>query len=293
MKSQRILSLPAALLLLTSANAQMETFSREDLLRFTPLNPYERFEDSRPRVPDELLERLKLVTVEEAWGVLRGEGYNNQWEGGWKIIHPENKLVGRVLTAQFMPLRPDVNSVLDREAEHQNLARSQNLRVIDRLGQDDVVVVDLFGKIDGGTFVGGNLATSVFARTRTGMVLDGSIRDLEEVYPISDLVAYVRDFHPSAIANVMLTGVNVPVRIGEVTVMPGDIVLGDRGGVIFIPPHLVEKVIESSEKVRLKDEFTKKMMLEGKYHPSEIYPQMSEEVKKEFEEWLKEKKGNN
>lgn len=270
-----------------SLHGQLEIFSKEELLDCTRLNPYGRFEDGRPRVPGELLEEMKWVTVEEAWGVLRREGYVNQWEGNWKIIHPDRKLVGRVVTAQFMPLRPDLNQIIDEKAEFKGLSRSHNLRVIDRLQKGDVVVVDLFGKIDGGTFVGGNLATAVFARTGTGLVLDGSIRDLEEVQPISELVVYARDFHPSALSNVMLTGINVPVRIGQATVLPGDVVLGDPGGVIFIPPHLVEKVLEASRQVRLKDEFTKKTLLEGRHPPSDVYPNMSEPVKKEFEEWLR------
>jgi regulator of RNase E activity RraA len=267
----------------------MGVFTAEDLARYTPDNPYDRFPDGRPKVPDEMLERLvKSASVEQAWDVLTAEGYVNQWEGDWKVLHPEKKLIGRAVTSQFVPYRPDVNAVIDEGAR--DLSQHHNLRVVDVLQEGDVAVVDLFGKVDEGTFVGGNLATSVYARTKSGIVVDGGIRDPEEIEPIEGFVAYGRDFHPSALANVMLLGINVPIRVGQTTVMPGDVVLGDSAGVIFIPPQLVEKIIESAEQVNLKDEFTKMMMLEGRYHPSAIYPDMSEEVKKEFEEWLQQQK---
>ncbi len=281
-----LLALPSTNLL-----GQMGVFSEEDLARWTPDNPYSRFPDGRPNVPDELLERLVAsASVGQAWDVLKAEGYVNQWEGDWKVLHPEKKLIGRAVTSQFVPYRPDVNAVIDEGATARNLSQHHNLRVVDVLQEGDVAVVDLFGKVDKGTFVGGNLATSVYARTKSGIVVDGGIRDPEEIEPIEGFVAYGRDFHPSALANVMLLGINVPIRVGQTTVMPGDVVLGDSAGVIFIPPHLVEKIIESAEQVNLKDEFTKMKMLEGKHHPSAIYPDMSEEVKKEFEEWLRQQK---
>ncbi len=270
--------------------AQMTAFSKEQLLKYTPLNPFERFEDGRPKAPEELLKRLQPCSSEEVWGVLRNAGYVNQWEGNWRILHPDKKLIGRVVTAQFMPVRPDVNEIIDADAKAAGMGRSQNQRVIDLLRPGDVVVVDLFGKIENGTFVGDNLATAIYGATRTGMVIDGAIRDLEGIQPMG-MPAYIRGVHPSAIGNVMLMGINVPIRVGGVTVMPGDIVFGDNEGVTFIPPHLLQRVVERSEETQLHDVWTKEKLRTGKYKSSDLYPSPRDPaLKKEYDEWLKQEK---
>ncbi|MBI3664609.1 MAG: hypothetical protein HY236_00015 [Acidobacteria bacterium] len=167
---------------------------------------------------------------------------------------------------------------------------SQNQRVIDLLEPGDVVVVDLFGKMENGTFVGDNLATAIYVATGTGMVIDGSVRDLEGILPIG-LLGYIRGVHPSAIGNVMLTGINVPIRVGSVTVMPGDVVFGDNEGVSFIPPHLLQKVLDGSAVTQLHDIWTKEKLKTGKYKSSEIYGSPRDPaLKKEYEEWLAREK---
>src|SRR5438309_11637286 len=203
-----------------AANAQVFTFTKDQMVKYTSKNPFERFPDGRPKVPDSLLEKVKGLSIEEIWSVLPGEHYPNQFEGNWQILHPGKKLVGRVVTAQFMPMRPDVGDPIAADAAAKGYHGTSNQWVIDQLQPGDVVVVDLFGKLEGGTFVGDNLATAIFAATGNGMVIDGGIRDLEGIFPI-DMAAYFRGVHPSAIANVMLTGLNVPIRIGNATVMPG------------------------------------------------------------------------
>ncbi|MGH9629735.1 MAG: RraA family protein, partial [Bryobacteraceae bacterium] len=168
------------------------------------------------------------------------------------------------------------------------VARQINQRVLDMLEPGDVLVVDLFGKVEQGTFVGDNLATYLFGKTKTGFVIDGSIRDLEGIYPI-EMAGYFRNVHPSAIGNVMLTGVNIPVRIGNATVMPGDVILGDREGVYFIPPHLVGKVVDRAEETHIHDEWTKEKFQTGKYKSSELYSTPRDpELRKEYEEYKKQ-----
>src|SRR4029077_4561579 len=196
------------------------------MVEFTAPNPFGRFEDGRPKVPDELLEKCKGLSAEEVWAVLPGEKFRNQYEGNWQILHPEKKLVGRAVTAQFMPYRPDVADVPEAEARAKGLGHNSHQRVIDTLKPGDVMVVDLFGKLEGGTIVGDNLATAIYVATKTGLVVDGAVRDLEGIYPI-DMAVSFRGAHPTPIGNVMLTGVNVPIRIGNATVMPGDVVFGD------------------------------------------------------------------
>jgi 4-hydroxy-4-methyl-2-oxoglutarate aldolase len=288
-----LFTLPA-LIACAPSHAQVFTFTREQMIKYTANNPFERFEDGRPKAPDALIEKCKGLSAEEVWAVLPKEKFSNQYEGNWQILHPERKLVGRAVTAQFMPYRPDVDDVAEADAHARGLGRNANQRVIDMLQPGDVLVVDLMGKIEGGTVVGDNLATAIFAATKTGgLIVDGAIRDLEGIFPI-EMAAYFRGVHPSAIdrGRAMLTAVNTPVRIGNATVMPGDVVFGDREGVYFIPPQLLKKVLDTADITHIHDEWTKMKIMTGKYKSSEIYPSPSDPaLKKEYEEYLKKKLG--
>lgn len=271
--------------------AQVVVFTKDDLIKFTKDNPYERSADGRPRVPDALLEKVKGLSIEEAWGTLRNKGFVNQFETGWQILHPERKLVGRAVTVQFMPTRPDLQGIADSEAIAKGLGKNGHQRVIDTLQEGDVLVADMFGKVECGTIVGDNLAMAVFGRSKTGLVVDGGIRDLEGIFPIP-MSAYYRGVHPSAICNVMVTGVNVPIRIGQATVMPGDVVLGDRGGVGFIPPQFVQEIVDRAEETHIHDEWTKEKLQTGKYRSSDIYPTPADpKLKAEYEEYKKKRLG--
>jgi regulator of RNase E activity RraA len=242
-------------------------------------------------VPDTLLDKAKGLSAEEIFAVLPEAKFPNQYEGSWTLLHPGRKLIGRAVTAQFMPYRPDVAEVAESEAKAKGLGQNANQRVIDLLQPGDVVVIDLFGKIDHGTFVGDNLATAIYSASKTGFVIDGGIRDLEGIFPI-EMAGYFRGVHPSAIGNVMLTGVNVPVRIGNATVMPGDLVFGDREGVYFVPPQFLQEILEKAETTHVHDEWTKNKFLSGKYKSSELYPSPQDPtLKKEYEDYLKKKLG--
>jgi regulator of RNase E activity RraA len=164
--------------------------------------------------------------------------------------------------------------------------------VIDTLQPNDVLVVDLFGKIENGTFAGDNLATSIYKKSKTGLVVDGAVRDLTGISEIAGFIGYVRDFHPSAIADVTLTGINVPIRIGHVTVLPGDILLSDPEGLTFIPPHLAEKVVESSERTQLRDNWGHQMLRDGKYTPGQIDAKWTAEMETEFNAWAEKQKAS-
>lgn len=288
------LSFALILLFAGEGRAQLGMFSKEQRIEFTREWKGERDEGGRPLVPDSVLERLKNTTAEEAWGVLRGARYPNQFASGFQqiVTVPGKRLVGRAVTAVFMPLRPDVNAVINEKAkaEGRGGAGGQNAWVIDILKPGDVVVVDLFGKIKDGTFIGDNLATSIFTKTGTGVVVDGSVRDLSGISQIKGFTGYVRGFDPSAIANVMLVGINVPIRIGETTVMPGDVVLGDPEGVTFIPAHLAERVATVSENTQLRDEWGHQMLREGKYTPGQIDSRWTPEMQAEFKKWAEEQR---
>lgn len=266
--------------------------SREDMIELTSQNPFERFEDGRPKVPDDLLERMKLVTTEEAWGTLRRHGYNRQFEGNWKETHPNTIMVGRAVTAQFLPHRPDYHDAIQQAGLREGRANigGQNSWVIETLQMHDVMVVDIFGKVKDGTVVGDNLGTSVRTRTRAGAVIDGGIRDYQGLVELTDVNFYIRGVDPTAIADVTLAGLNIPIRIGGITVLPGDVILGTPTGIIAIPPHLVQEVVEATEAIRVRDEFGKLRLAEGKYISGEIdVPTWRDDIQADFEEWKKAK----
>jgi 4-hydroxy-4-methyl-2-oxoglutarate aldolase len=264
--------------------------SPERIAALTPLNQYERFADGRPRVPDEILERMRYVTNNEAWGVVEREhDYHFQFEGNWVNLHPERVLVGRAVTVRMVPLRPDLQGVVEGMGTAEGRSGGQNTWVIDMLLPGDVLVVDLFGKVEDGTFIGDNLGTAIAARAGTGIVVDGGIRDLERVYQLPDFNVFCRGVHPSAILDVTLAEVNGPIRIGAATVMPGDIVLGAREGVTFVPPHLAEEVVGRSEDVRQRDVFGKSRIAEGIYTSGQIdVPTWAEEIEADYVTWCAE-----
>jgi 4-hydroxy-4-methyl-2-oxoglutarate aldolase len=279
----------AASLLAPHLHAQLFTLTKEQLIEYTAQNPFDRFPDGRPKVPDNLIERARGMSMEEVWAVLPSKGFRNQYEDGFQVLHPGKKMVGRAFTVQFMPMRPDVDSVQNAKAAARGIPRLHNQVAIDMLQPGDVLVVDLFGKKDGGTIVGDNLFYYVMKATKGGgLIVDGAIRDLEGISEMN-MPAYYRSAHPSAINNVMLTGINVPVRIGNVTVMPGDLVIGDQEGIYFIPPALVTAVLDNADTIHIHDEWTRKKFDEGKYKSGEIYSSPRDPaLKKEYDEYLKQ-----
>lgn len=228
---------------------------REDIVQLTPLWRGERFANGRPRVPDDILRRMRNITLEEAWGPLWSKGYKHQFQGDFRVVHPELKLVGRAVTSVMVPLRPDLHETLLQYGHEQEGRRGFfNQWVIDQLTEDDVVVVDLFDKIFQGTYVGGNLSTAIATRTkRGGAVIWGGVRDLEQILEIPSVNTFYRGNDPTGIADVTMTGMNVPCRVGNAICLPGDVVLGTQSGIIFIPPHLAEEVVEGAERSHVRD----------------------------------------
>jgi 4-hydroxy-4-methyl-2-oxoglutarate aldolase len=265
--------------------------SPEDLIQMTRLYTGERFDDGRPRVSDDLLERMKLVTTEEAWSVLYHAGYLRQFEGNWKETHPGTITVGRAVTAQFLPHRPDYHEAVQQTglAEGRSGAGGQNSWIIEALQLNDVMVVDIFGKVKDGTVIGDNLGTAVRRRTRAGAVIDGGIRDYQGLAQLTGVNIYMRGVDPTAIADVTLAGLNIPIRIGPTTVLPGDVVLGTPTGIVFIPAHLAQSVVETSEDVRVRDEFGKLRLTEGKYTSGEIDSAWREDIEADFQAWREAK----
>jgi regulator of RNase E activity RraA len=276
--------------IVTFVEAQIGVFSREDLIAYTPLWQGERFADGRPKVAEDLLERMKGVSIEEAWAVCNRYGFTHQFEGNWVKTVDDPVLVGRAVTAFFYPVRPDMNERIIENGKKEGRVGGQNSWIIDTLVKDDVIVVDLMGKVVDATFMGDNLGNSIWAKSGgTGVVIDGGARDIEGVLQIPNFPVFNRGWHPSYIKDVMLMGINTPTNIGEVTVMPGDVVLGKKEGILFIPAHLAQEVVETSEIVRLRDQFGHQRLREGKYTPGEIDRKWTDDIEKDFTEWLKAK----
>src|SRR6266571_4572199 len=205
------------LLVSTCAYAQLFTFPRQELIDYTAKSPFGRLPDGRPKVPDAMIERARDLSSEEVWAGLHEEGFKNQYADGFQVLHPGKTMVGRAFTVQFMPLRTDVDDVAKNKAKQHGLHDLTNQTAIDMLQPGDVLVVDLFGKKVDGTIVGDNLFYYVMKATNGGgLVVDGSVRDLDGISEI-DMPAYFRSVDPTPIGNVMLTGINIPIRVGGVT----------------------------------------------------------------------------
>jgi 4-hydroxy-4-methyl-2-oxoglutarate aldolase len=248
----------------------------------------ERFPDGRPKVSDNILARLKNISIEEAWGVLRNKGYKNQFEGNWIVINPDSAMTGRVVTAQYMPLRPDLQKQIKDQgiAEKRSPKGGTNSWPIDVLVEGDVYVADSYGKIEDGTLIGDNLGNSIYAKSKRGVIFYGSVRDQEGISEIKGFNGWIKGQDPSYIDQMMLTSINAPIRIGRAIVLPGDVVLAKKYGTIFIPAHLVEELVLTSEFTALRDEFGHQRLREGKYTPGEIDSEWSEAIKKDFLNWI-------
>ncbi|MHB9029057.1 MAG: RraA family protein [Candidatus Latescibacterota bacterium] len=276
----------------TASYAQYGVISKEELIAYTSLWKGERFPDGRPKVPDDILERMKKVKLAEAWSVLTNSGYNNQFEGGWVAVGDKPSLVGRAVTLQFMPLRPDINAAAQSNGNKEGKTAGPALWAVERLIKDDVLVVDMYGKIARGNYGGSNVFTDINKRTGAGVVIDGACRDKDGIMEIPGFTVFCRGLHPASSSERMLTGINNLIRIGMTTVMPGDIVLGGSEGVIFIPAHLAREVVVTSEIIVLREEFGQASMREGKYTAAQIDTRWAKNIEDDFGVWLLKKRGS-
>lgn len=262
--------------------------NREDIIQLTPLWEGERFPDGRPRVSDDILRRMERVRTEEAWSVLWRHGYQYQFEGNWTRLHLERVLVGRAVTGIFVPRRPDLHdSLMDYGHEQEGRIGAMNSWVIETLVKDDVIVIDLFGKVYKGTYSGANLSTAIATRTGRGQVIYGGIRDAQQILEIDGFATFCKGMDPTPIRDVTLVGLNVPCRVGEAICMPGDVVLGTLTGVLFVPPHLAEEVVEHAERTYMREIFSHQRLREGTYTSSQMDTQWTPEIVADFEAWVK------
>lgn len=274
-----------------SLSAQQVTLTPDQVKGYTPEWKGDRFADGRPKVSDRMLERLKAVRLEEAWGVLRNKGYHNQFESDWMILNPDSVMTGRAVTAQYMPLRPDVDKIIKDIGKNEKRIGATNSWPIDVLKNGDIYIADSYGKIVDGTLIGDNLGNAIYAKSLRGVIFYGSVRDIEGLSEIKGFNAWMKGYDPSYIQQMMLGGINVPIRIGRATVLPGDAVLAKKGGVVFIPAHLLDTVVLNAEFIALRDQFGHQRLREGKYTPGQIDTQWTDEIKKDFLKWLDDNPG--
>ena len=279
------------------AAAQPGVLTREQLIEYTPDWKGERFADGRPKVSDAILDRMNRVTLEEAWAVVTGAGFSHQFDDNWMSIHPDKVLVGRALTSQWLPGRPDILRVIEAKGREQGRVGGTNAWPVDMLQSRDVYVSDHFGLKQDGASVGDNVASAIYARTGNGIVYDGAVRDINGLRQLENFTSFVRSYDPShhignasagARLNSTMIGINVPFRIGGAFVMPGDVVLGRDGGVIFIPPQLAERVVQSSELTRLRDEFGHERLRARVYTAGQIDGRWTEAIEADFTAWLRQ-----
>ena len=275
-----------SLLIASLAHAQQITPTADMIKLYTSDWKGERMPDGRPKVADRFLQRLKDVSMEEAWGYLRNKGYQNQYENDWIVIRPDSAMVGRVVTAQYMPLRPDLDKMIKDKGKAEGRIGAPNSWPIDVLKDGDVYVADSYGKIVDGTLIGDNLGNAIYAHSHRGVIFYGSVRDVEGLLEIPGFNGWVKGTDPSYIQQMMLTGINVPIRIGRASVMPGDVVLAKKTGTVFIPAALVEDLVLNAEFVALRDDFGHLRLNQGKYTPGEIDTQWTDLIKKDFLQWL-------
>lgn len=268
------------------AVAQQVASTPEQIKTLTAEWKGERFTDGRPKTSDRFLERLKHISLEEAWGYLRNKGYHNQFEGDWMIIEPDSVMTGRVVTAQYMPQRPDYDNMIKAKGKAENRIGGTNSWPIDVLQNGDVYVADSYGKIVDGTLIGDNLGNAIYAKSQRGVIFYGSVRDIEGLEAIKGFNGWVKGYDPSYIQQMMLGAINVPIRIGRATVLPGDVVLAKKGGIVFIPAQYLEDLVLNSEFVQLRDAFGHQRLREGKYTPGQIDQQWTDEIKKDFLQWI-------
>ncbi|MGM9609192.1 MAG: hypothetical protein ACI3XE_03090 [Eubacteriales bacterium] len=267
----------------------MKFSAREDIIALTPQWKGERFPDGRPRVADKYLKKLEEMTLEEIWKPIFVKGYESQFEGRLQVLHDDGrKLIGRAVTATFCPTRPDLHEINMAEGAAEGRHGTYNQWVIDSLVEGDVAVIDMYDKIYKGTFVGGNLTTAINTRTKTGgAIIWGGIRDTEQMKKI-DTQVYYRGIDPTPIREFELVSFNGVTRIGQAVCLPGDVVFGGGGGVLFIPSHLVAEVVDGGAKTHVKDDFGFEMITSGKFTTAQIdKATWTEEMLDMLLEWIK------
>ena len=235
---------------------------------------------SRPEVTQEQLDQLRTIPLEAIFGAV-GD-YRTNYARGFESTRPGERLVGRALTMRFLPPRPDLVRAANVLAEEGDWDRRFYSRAAEEAQPGDVVVAEL-GGTDGHNLFGDMGATGIQMRGAAGVVIDGGMRDFvglqDDRFEGFPVLHRFSDPHTTSWLGVEY---NAPVRIGGVTVLPGDIVVGDGGGVFFFPPELLDDVLEYAAQSDAREKFQLELLLEKRYRFRDVYP-LSPELVEEFE----------
>lgn len=280
----RLYFLAIALIMFLPAMAFTQTIPKEELIFLTSEWKGERFADGRPKIPDDLLKRAKSIGIEEAWQILNNEGYFFQYERNWKMLHDDVPIIGRALTANYLPLRPDLEKNIEARAAKEGRAGRHLHWPINMLTQGDVYVADNRGRV--GSLIGDNLGNAIFKNSGNGVIFDGLARDVDGLEQIKGFNAFVRDFAPQYLQGVLLMGLNTPITIGQAIVLPGDLVVAGKAGVVFIPSHMAELVVSTAEFIESKDRFGHEMIRKGLYKGDQVDTQWTDQIRQEYLNWL-------
>ncbi|MCK0147658.1 RraA family protein [Arenibacter sp. F26102] len=275
------------------AGAQSVGASPEYVKAITSQWEGERLVDGRPKVSDLVLDQLKKATLEQIWGYMYHKGYRNQVAKDWIILKPGETMTGRVVTTQFMPTRPDLDSIVKAAGKLEGRSQQGGINIwpIDILTKGDIYVADGYGKVKDGTLIGSSLGNAIYGRTGRGVIFYGSVRDMQELKDTEGFNAWVKGHDPSYIKDMTPTSINMPIRIGEVTVFPGDVVFANEYGVAFIPAHMVQALVSASELTSLRDEFERFLLQQAKYPSGEIHGDWSDKIKNEYRAWFSKHPG--
>ncbi len=284
MRYRFCLLLAVVTIFISQERISAQAIPKDELIFLTSEWKGERFSDGRPRLPDELLARAKSVGIEEAWQILNNEGYIFQYDRNWKMLHDDVKVIGRALTASYLPARPDLEKNIVARAQKEGRLGRHLHWPINMLTQGDVYVADNRGRV--GSLMGDNLANVIFKNSGNGVVFDGFARDVEGLEDIKGFNAFVRDFAPPFLQGVLLMGLNTPVTIGQAIVLPGDLVIAGKAGVVFIPAHMAELVISTAEFIASKDRFGHEMIKKGLYKADQVDTQWNDQIRNEYLDWL-------
>lgn len=281
----KILLFTAIACVASSGFLSAQTIPKEELTFLTSEWKGERYPDGRPKIKDDLLDRAKKIGLDDAWQVMKVMGYVSQFELGWKTLNDE-MITGRVVTAMYMPSRPDVEKNIKERGAKQGRVGNTNSWPIAVLTKGDVYVADAFGKVEAGSLIGSTLATSIYTKSGNGVIFDGAARDVQGLEEIQGFNAFVRDFHPGFMEDMVLMGLNTPIRIGRTMVLPGDLVIAGKIGVLFVPAHLAEHVVSTAEFIVRRDKYAFEVIKSGKYSSGQLDSEWTSAMKDDFIKWM-------
>jgi regulator of RNase E activity RraA len=236
----------------------------------------------RPAATDAQLEEIKSFPLEAVWWALQQLGYRNCHYSGLKSTRPQERLVGRALTIRYLPRRPDLDEAMRTLAKEGDWPAAYNVRAAEEAKPGDVLVVDLGGGIPDGIFFGDISALGAKMAGARGAVLYGSTRDLTELRQMEGFPVLAVGFDPLPATQVGVDW-NVPVRVGTVAVLPGDVVYADEEAVLFFPPQLAGEVISRVRKFVAQEDYERELARQKKHRFRDVYP-LSPELRKKFEQ---------